>query len=92
MGISPERILRERDIKPTAYDAGLTLTLRVTAYDTGMIMLDGSPVRLGLPDVEILIQAKLHDFAAVVEARQALQASGKWSPVFNPEVDSFPKE
>jgi hypothetical protein len=32
------------DVQPTAKDKGLTLTLRVTAYDTGMVTLDGVPI------------------------------------------------
>ena len=34
---SLKRIRDEMDVKPTPRDKGLTLTLRVTAYDNGMI-------------------------------------------------------
>jgi hypothetical protein len=32
------------DIRPTPRDKGLTLTIRVTAYDNGMIAVDGVPI------------------------------------------------
>lgn len=39
-----KRIRDEMDVKPTPRDKGLTLTLRVTAYDNGMIEVDGVPI------------------------------------------------
>jgi hypothetical protein len=39
-----KRIRAEMDVKPTPRDRGLTLTLRVTAYDNGMIAVDGVPI------------------------------------------------
>lgn len=39
-----KRIREEMDVKPTPRDKGLTLTLRVTAYDNGMIEVDGVPI------------------------------------------------
>ena len=38
------RIRGEMDVKPTPRDKGLTLTLRITAYDNGMIEVDGVPI------------------------------------------------
>ena len=38
------RLRRTMDVKPTAKDKVLTLTLRLTAYDNGMIQLDGVPL------------------------------------------------
>lgn len=38
-----KRIRDEMDVKPTPRGKGLTLTLRVTAYDNGMIEVDGVP-------------------------------------------------
>jgi len=32
------------DVQPTPKDKGLTLTLRLTAYDNGMVSLDGVPI------------------------------------------------
>ena len=37
------------DVKPTARDKGLMLTLRLVAYDNGIVELDGIPVSQ-LPD------------------------------------------
>jgi hypothetical protein len=39
-----KRIRGEMDVKATPRDKGLTLTLRVTAYDNGMIEVDGVPI------------------------------------------------
>jgi hypothetical protein len=39
-----KRIRGEMDVKPTPRDKGLTLTLRITAYDNGMIEVDGVPI------------------------------------------------
>jgi hypothetical protein len=41
-----KRIRDEMDVKPTPRDKGLTLTLRVTAYDNGMIEVDGVPINV----------------------------------------------
>jgi len=38
-----KRVGGEMDVKPTTRERGLTLTLRVTAYDNGMIEVDGVP-------------------------------------------------
>jgi hypothetical protein len=39
-----KRIRGEMDVRPTPRDKGLTLTIRVTAYDNGMIAVDGVPI------------------------------------------------
>jgi hypothetical protein len=39
-----KRVRHEMDVKPTPRDKGLTLTLRVTAYDNGMVEVDGVPI------------------------------------------------
>jgi hypothetical protein len=44
MPASLERIRRSMDVASTSQDAGLTLTLRVTAYDNGMVSVDGIPM------------------------------------------------
>ena len=46
MSASHERISREVEqaMRPTAGDSGLELTLTVTAYDKGMIQVDGVPM------------------------------------------------
>ena len=44
MPASLERIRKTMDVQPTPRDKGLTLTLRVVAYDTGLVELDGVPI------------------------------------------------
>jgi hypothetical protein len=39
------------DVKPTPHDKGLSLTLRVTAYDNGMVQVDGVPINAA-PDYD----------------------------------------
>jgi hypothetical protein len=39
-----KRVRGEMDVRPAPRDKGLTLTLRVTAYDNGMIDVDGLPI------------------------------------------------
>jgi hypothetical protein len=39
-----ERIRRAMTVTPTPRDKGLTLTIRVTAYDNGMVEVDGIPI------------------------------------------------
>jgi hypothetical protein len=39
-----KRVRGEMDVRPTPRDKGLTLTIRVTAYDNGMIAVDGVPI------------------------------------------------
>ena len=41
---SLDRIRKSMDVKPTSLDKGLTLTLRVTGYDNGMVEVDGIPI------------------------------------------------
>jgi hypothetical protein len=43
MPASIKRIREFWNVKPTARDKGLTLTLKVTAYDNGMVEVDASP-------------------------------------------------
>jgi hypothetical protein len=38
------RVRESMDVKPTPRNKGLTLTLRLTAYDNGMLELDGVPL------------------------------------------------
>lgn len=44
MGASIDRIRGEMKVAPTATDKGITLTLTVTAYDNGMVMVNGTPI------------------------------------------------
>jgi hypothetical protein len=79
MPASLKRIRETMKVKPTARDKGLMLTLTVTAYDNGMIQLDGVPINmepnydqvegwLGTIDV---ITTTVHEFRRQVEQRRA---------------------
>jgi len=46
MPASIKRIRESWSVKPTARDKGLALTLRVTAYDNGMVEVDGIPINV----------------------------------------------
>jgi hypothetical protein len=78
MPASLDRIRRTMDVKPTPKDKGLTLTLRLTAYDNGMVQLDGVPINdhvdydqvtgwLGATEVAV---TKIHEFYRQVGARK----------------------
>ncbi len=41
---SLDRIRKSMAVAPTKRDKGLTLTVRVTAYDNGMVEVDGIPI------------------------------------------------
>jgi len=48
-GPHPASIKRIREcwnVKPTPRDKGLTLTVKVTAYDNGMVEVDGIPINV----------------------------------------------
>lgn len=49
MPASPDRLVRETDIRRTARDKGWRLTVTITAYDNGMIMVDDCPINEGPP-------------------------------------------
>lgn len=77
-----KRIRGEMDVKPTPHDKGLTLTFRVTAYDNGMIAVDGVPINaapaydpghgwLGAAEVALLT---LSEFRKQAEARRKQNA------------------
>ena len=72
MSASHERISREVEqaMRPTAGDSGLELTLTVTAYDKGMIQVDGVPMAGNgwLSAAEVVAQ-EAHRVAAPGEAR-----------------------
>ena len=46
MGASLDRIRRSMTVEPTPRDKGLVLTLRVIAYDNGMVVVDGVPINV----------------------------------------------
>lgn len=47
MPASIKRIRESWNVKPTARNKGLTLTVKVTAYDNGMVEVDGIPINVG---------------------------------------------
>jgi hypothetical protein len=51
MPASIKRIRESWNVKPTARDKGLTLTIKVTAYDNGMVEVDGIPINVA-PDYD----------------------------------------
>jgi hypothetical protein len=46
MPASIKRIRESWNVKPTTRDKGITLTLKVTAYDNGMVEVDGIPINV----------------------------------------------
>ena len=81
MPASLKRIRESMTVQPTSRDKGLTLTVKVTAYDNGMVEVDGIPINmspdydpgggwLGAADVDLIfVQAHL---TRVPSAAQAL--------------------
>lgn len=79
-----DRIRKSMDVQPTARDRGLQLTLRIVAYDNGMIELDGVPINEGglrQPYDEAdgwlgtvaTAAATIHEFRRQVQKRKATQ-------------------
>ena len=71
-------IRESMSVKPTARDRGLTLSIKVTAYDNGMVEVDGIPINegpaydpgggwLGAADV---ITTTLNEFRRQAQARK----------------------
>jgi hypothetical protein len=73
------RVRETMDVKPTPRDKGLTLTLRVTAYDNGMLELDGVPLHdhkkqppvVGWLAISEVISTTISEFHRQVQARTA---------------------
>jgi hypothetical protein len=49
MAASLKTVREKMDVQPTPENKGLILTLRVTAYDNGLIHVDGQPCSSGNP-------------------------------------------
>ena len=60
----------EADIEPTPLDAGLTLTIRITAYDSGVIQVDGRPVDAGYVGALNLLGQKVEMLAREASPRR----------------------
>lgn len=78
MPASLKRIRESMSVIPTARDKGLTLTIKVTAYDNGMVEVDGIPINespaydqgggwLGAADV---ITTTLNEFRRQADVRR----------------------
>lgn len=74
MPASLESIRREMKIQPTPQDKGLVMTIEVTAYDNGIMMVNGRPVNW--PDaidnwtgVGMVIAQHMHEFSHAVRDR-----------------------
>jgi hypothetical protein len=74
---SLERIRKSMDVQPTAQGKGLRLTLHVTAYDNGMVEVDGIPINVspsydpavGWMGASEVVVATLHEFLRQSQAR-----------------------
>jgi hypothetical protein len=47
MAASIKTVREKMDVEPTRDNKGLTCTLRITAYDNGLVSVDGRPVSMG---------------------------------------------
>ncbi|MGN9805591.1 hypothetical protein [Micromonospora sp. L32] len=79
MPASLDRIRKSMHVEPTKQNKGLTLTLVVTAYDNGMVMLDGIPINAApdydqaegwLVTAEVAVST-INEFRRQVSKRQA---------------------
>ena len=77
MPASLDRIRRSMSVEPTRRDKGLVLTLRVVAYDNGMVEVDGIPINAGPPYDDVdgwlgatdVITTTLREFRNLARAR-----------------------
>jgi hypothetical protein len=76
MGASVDRIRRTMHVERTPRDKGLELTIRVVAYDNGMLELDGVPInssRDGYDPVDGWLGTAEVITATLVEFRRQVQ-------------------
>jgi hypothetical protein len=52
MAASLRRLRATMSVEPTAQDKGLVLTIKVTAYDNGLVQVDGVPIN-SAPEYEM---------------------------------------
>ncbi|MFF5264243.1 hypothetical protein ACFY4C_35405 [Actinomadura viridis] len=79
MPASLKRIRETMNVEPTPRNKGLTLTLKLTAYDNGMLELDTVPLNDHKTDDDVtgwlaaaeVITATLNEFHRQVAARAA---------------------
>jgi len=78
-----DRIRQSMTVTPTKQDKGLTLTVRITAYDNGMIEVDGIPINEspnydsghGWMGASEIVISTLAEFRRQAEKRRKQQAS-----------------
>lgn len=72
MGVSAETIRRDMIVAPTPMDKGLTLTIQITAYDNGLLQVDGRPIddRHGWSGAHEVVSALITAFYRQVRARR----------------------
>lgn len=83
MPASIKRIRESWNVNPTPRDKGLKLTVKVTAYDNGMVEVDGIPINVepmyeqgqGWLGAAEVITATLNEFRKDASARRRAQAA-----------------
>lgn len=83
MPASIKRIRESWNVNPTPRDKGLTLTVKVTAYDNGMVEVDGIPINVepvyeqgqGWLGAAEVITATLSEFRKDAAARRRAQGA-----------------
>jgi hypothetical protein len=81
MVASIKTVREKMDVKPTKDDKGLVCTLRVTAYDNGMICVDDRPINspadrtLGWVGAYDVIGTTLTEFYQQVKHRKTQRAA-----------------
>ncbi len=74
MPASLKRVRESMKVKATPKNVGLEMTIRVVAYDKGMIEVDGIPMRTpesGWTDAAEVIMTTLNEFHTQVRKRRA---------------------
>jgi hypothetical protein len=77
MPVTIDGVRKLLDVEPSPEDAGLTMTMRVTAYDNGIVTVNGQPMRVerdlgrGLLAATEHFAAQAGEFARLVLERRA---------------------
>jgi hypothetical protein len=76
MPVTIDGVRKLLDVQPSPEDKGLTLTIKVTAYDNGVVTINGRPLRverdlgLGLVAAVEHTAAQLGEFYRLVQQRR----------------------
>jgi hypothetical protein len=79
--ITTQQVRKSLDVQPTRDNKGLTATFKVTAYDNGLVTVNGTPMgrKQPLPEVESAtallasmesVAAQLYEFYQLVQQRR----------------------